>query len=160
MSQSGRSPTLSEAEMRRLFQTKALADTIVKSVLTSTPFIVPIAKTVEKVANRAVDEFCLQGIKKVYTPVVNDEPLIELSPQCKYRPPKLPSASMSHEEQYRSRCPGHRAWCRKHHETLYQKVIIRYPAPILTCLLSVAAPAVVSRSIWAAKWVTIRRNSP
>lgn len=43
--------------MRRFFQTKAVVDTILKSVLSSIEFIVMIAETVKNMVDRAVDEY-------------------------------------------------------------------------------------------------------
>lgn len=49
--------------MLSLVQTKAIADTLVKSVLSYPGFVVPIANNIEKIVYRAGDEHHLQDMK-------------------------------------------------------------------------------------------------
>lgn len=67
--------TLSEAEMCILDQTKAVSNSTVKSILSTTRFIVPIAETVGKTVNRAVVEYRLHITGEASTTVA-DKPLI------------------------------------------------------------------------------------
>lgn len=55
MVRSGRVPTVNEAEIRDLVQTKSFADFIVKTFLSRTKFIVMIQETVANSIDRAVN---------------------------------------------------------------------------------------------------------
>lgn len=52
-----RAPTVSDTEMPKLFQIEAVADTILKSILSKTGLFVPVLKTVGKVEDRTVEEY-------------------------------------------------------------------------------------------------------
>lgn len=56
-----------EALMCNLGQTKSIADIIVQAVLSSTGSIVPIAETVDRVVDRAVDERSSRNTEQVST---------------------------------------------------------------------------------------------
>lgn len=61
---SGRAPAVSKAEKDSLVQTKAVADTVVQSILSNTEIIVPVAGTVENMVDKAVEEYCLRAMEK------------------------------------------------------------------------------------------------
>lgn len=64
-----------EAEMSILAYTKTIANTVVQAVLSSTGFLAPIRKTVEKVVNRADDQYRLHDMEGALSIVADDEPL-------------------------------------------------------------------------------------
>lgn len=60
---SGRSHTVSEADIQSFVQTELLADTIVQSVLFCSGLEVPIAIVEDKIVDGAVDKLCLRHVK-------------------------------------------------------------------------------------------------
>lgn len=79
-------PTVSTAEIGRLVQTKAVADMIVKLVMSNMGLIVPIAKTVPKIIGRAVDEYHLRDKEEASATVADDEPSKDHLPPRATRP--------------------------------------------------------------------------
>lgn len=78
---SSRSPTSSETEMRSLVQNKSIAHKIVKSVLFHTMFIVSIAKSFGKMADRFVGKYHLGNMEEASKTVSDTEQLMERLPQ-------------------------------------------------------------------------------
>lgn len=75
--------------MCSLVQKKSVAHTIVKPVLSNTGFIVPIAKTVGKTVESAVDEFHLLDMEKESSTVDREELSIVRQPPHVKRPSKI-----------------------------------------------------------------------
>lgn len=65
--------------MRSLLETKSVADTIVKLVLSSTGFIVPISETAGEMVYRAIDEDHLRNMEEAAMTVADDQPSITLA---------------------------------------------------------------------------------
>lgn len=104
MFQSGRVPTESNTEIRSLVRRKSVTYTIVKSLLYSTRFVVPIVETSKKMVDRAVDKYSLQDMEWAWTAVANDKLSIELYLSRSLKLSKILSDPHSHEELRRS-CP-------------------------------------------------------
>lgn len=86
-----RTPKVSEDQMHRLVQTKAVAYMVVQSVLSDTGIIIPIAETIGKMVDWPVHDDCLRNVKYASTIVADTDQLIERSPPVrksdwKYRP--------------------------------------------------------------------------
>lgn len=97
-------PTVSQAEMSSLVQTKLPMDTIAKIVLFYTGFIVLIAETVGMTVNRAVDEYRLPDYEEALMTGAVEKPSIEGLPLRTTKPTIVPSHSESHEENRKKLC--------------------------------------------------------
>lgn len=97
-------PTVNGAEMHSLVYTKAVVDTIVQSVLSVAGFIVSIAERIEKMVDRAVDQYHLCHMEEATAARACTELVIERSPPCAMGPLKIRSDSEFSEEPRRSDC--------------------------------------------------------
>lgn len=86
MVRSGRVDTGVETKTCILVQTKAVADTIVKSELSNTGCTVPITETAGKMVARVLHEYRVPDMKEASTTVAHDEPWIARPPLCATRP--------------------------------------------------------------------------
>lgn len=84
--------------MGSIAQTKAVGETIVKSLLSNTVLTVPIAKTVGQMVDRAVNDYRLRDLEETATTVADDELSVECSQPRATRPSEIPSDSKSLEE--------------------------------------------------------------
>lgn len=87
VARSGPAPTVSRDEMHSLVQTKAVLDTIVKSVLSNKGFMVSIAETFGNTVDGGNDEYGPWDMEEASTTGV-DEPSTAHSPPRTTRPSK------------------------------------------------------------------------
>lgn len=83
-----------------LVQTRNVTGTIVRSVLSNTEFIVPVAKTVGKIVDRAVDDYRVRNMEEVLTAATEELQSVERSPPYTTRPSKVPFVPESPGEPY------------------------------------------------------------
>lgn len=90
----GHVPLASEADMMQsLVQTKSAADTVVQRVLSNSGFIIPIAKTVGKLVERADDKHQIRKIDRASKINASTNPFIERAQSGLTRPSKVLSNS-------------------------------------------------------------------
>lgn len=94
-----------------MVQKMALAGTIVRSVLSNTRFIVPMAESVRKMMDKAAGEYRQRDKEKASMTVADDELLIKSSPLRTNRPSKVVSDSRSHEKHLPSGTRCHSLFC-------------------------------------------------
>lgn len=107
---------VSEVEMCNLVETKAVADEIIKSILSKMRIIVPIADTVEQMVERAGNEYGVRDMEEAWTTATDNESFILRLPPYTKRQFKILSRFESQDEHRgsrRHRCSASNCNCRK-----------------------------------------------
>lgn len=144
--------------MRSLFHTKTAAYMIGKSVLSNSGFSVRITETIEKMVDKADDEYLLHGMKEAWTSVAAEKPSTACSVARTTSPTKVPSNSESHKE------PNVAVFVAVAHliasavKNQYGNLVIRYWTMDLTVLLSIGAVTVIIQCTPAATGGAIRQD--
>lgn len=116
---SDRAPTISEAEICSVSQTKAVTKKIFQSVLFNTRFLISSAETIAKMVDRAVHESHSRDMKEASATNAGKKLMIEPSSPHATEPSEIPSDSESLEEPRISQI----RFCSSSHRNRHEKKI-------------------------------------
>lgn len=146
-------PTLSEAQMRNVVETKGVPDIFVQAVLCNSRFIVWILERVGHIVDRTVNEYCLYHIKEASTTSLVVLPFIKFPSGPPAMPSKTPSSSELQFENLQSHQCDQNPSCKSVTKKSRQEGVLWHLIRILRSLAIEWVTSVENASLRAAKAV-------